>query len=91
MNYELLNRKLNQFLEQVSAEELIEEFKALGYEFERCKSVKWEGGAVFPVEKLSFSNLSNARRSRWEKFWNNSKSKNTTPSYSGFFLLKLAA
>lgn len=90
MNYKLLNNKLDQFLKQSSAQDIMREFEALGYEFQK-KHIKWGDTAVFPQDKLVLSCLDSPKKSFWEKLLPNKKSTNIeTPSYSGsFFCLKL--
>lgn len=79
MNYDLLNKKIDQFLAQTAAEDLIKEFEELGYSFYKEKMI-WEDIKVFPQERF---NLKLPEKSFWKSLFNSSNS--ITPNYSEFF------
>jgi hypothetical protein len=81
MNYELLNKKLDQYLAKTSTLEVMQEFESLGYSFMGQK-IKLDIIDPFPESRLHFGPID---RPFWKRMLGNRISNSTTPSYSEFF------
>jgi hypothetical protein len=96
MNYEFLKSKSDKFFQQVTGDELVKKFEALGYTFEEIPNhITWNTEGINEPIKIDRVDLSTPTQSLLQKIFHLKKNqdyqKNLTPDFSGsFFLFNIA-